>query len=94
MSATVLSRSETTGDTDAQIAHRIRRHLAASSRAQSRLQVEVEEGVVTLRGTATSFYQKQLWIHGTKQVVGNEAEIKDEVIVTPYWEENDLGWRD
>jgi len=83
-----------TETTEQQLAHRIRRQLAADSRAVSRLQIEVDGGVVTLRGVATSFYQKQLWLHGTKRVIGEDVAINDEITVTPYWEETDFGWRD
>jgi hypothetical protein len=76
------------------LAHRIRRQLAADSRALSRLQIEVDGDVVTLRGVATSFYQKQLWLHGTKRVIGDDATINDEINVTPTWEDSDFGWRD
>jgi osmotically-inducible protein OsmY len=94
MSVLVTSRHPKTETADEQLAHRIQRHLAAESRALSRLQIEVDGGVVTLRGIATSFYQKQLWLHGTKQVVGNGAVINDEITVTVHWEDTDFGWRD
>jgi osmotically-inducible protein OsmY len=79
---------------DTELAERIRQQLAADSRAVWRLQVEVDGGVVTLRGTATSFYQKQLWLHGTKRVVGDDAQINDQIIVTPNWDDSDFAWRD
>jgi hypothetical protein len=79
---------------DEQLALRIQRQLASESRAVSRLQILVEDGVVTLRGTATSFYQKQLWLHGTKRVVGDSASIDDQISVAPSWEAADFGWRD
>ena len=56
--------------------------------------VEVEGGVVTLRGIATSFYQKQLWLHGTKRAIGKETQINDEITVTSHWEDTDFGYRD
>jgi len=91
----LLSARHLQSDTpDDQLAHRIQRQLAADSRAVSRLQIMVDEGVVTLRGMATSFYQKQLWLHGTKRVVGDRATIIDEIAVTAQWEEADFGWRD
>lgn len=83
-----------TDNADDQLAHRILRQLAAESRALSRLQIKVTDGVVTLRGVATSFYQKQLWLHGTKRVVGEDTVINDEIVVTPNWEDTDFGWRD
>ena len=94
MSVLLTPRHPKLDTADEQLALRIQRHLAAESRALSRLQIEVDSGVVTLRGIATSFYQKQLWLHGTKQVVGDEAQIKDEITVTSHWEVTDFGWRD
>ena len=73
MSVVLSSRHLKTESADDQLAHRIQRQLAADSRAVWRLQISVDEGVVTLRGIATSFYQKQLWLHGTKRVVGEDA---------------------
>jgi osmotically-inducible protein OsmY len=94
MSALLTIRTPSRETADQQLAHRIQRQLAADSRAVARLQIEVEGGVVTLRGIATSFYQKQLWLHGTKRVIGPEAQINDEITVTPNWEDTDFGWRD
>ena len=94
MSALLSIRTPSRESADQQLAHRIHRQLAADSRAVSRLQIEVAAGVVTLRGVSTSFYQKQLWLHGTKRVVGPETQINDEITVTPNWEDSDFGWRD
>jgi len=95
MAAAVLSaRPQLTIAADEKLVMRIQRQLAADSRAVSRLQIEVDRGVVTLRGVATSFYQKQLWLHGTKSVVGDSALINDEITVTSKWEDTDFGWRD
>ncbi len=81
MSALLTLRPQTES-TDQQLARRIQRQLAADSRAVSRLHVTVEDGTVTLQGVATSFYQKQLWIHSTKRVLGDSGLINDEVTVT------------
>ena len=94
MSALLSVRPVSHESADQQLAHRIQRQLAADSRAVSRLQIEVDGGIVTLRGVATSFYQKQLWLHGTKRVVGDSVVINDEITVTAYWEDTDFGWRD
>jgi len=95
MAAALLTpRPHTSESADDRLATRIHRQLAADSRAVSRLQIEVDGGVVTLRGVATSFYQKQLWLHGTKSVVGDSVLINDEVSVTSKWEDTDFGWRD
>ena len=94
MSALLTIRKTARESADQQLAHRIQRQLASDARAVSRLEIAVEEGVVTLRGVATSFYQKQLWLHGTKRVVGQDAQINDEITVAPNWEDTDFGWRD
>ena len=94
MSALLSSRHATRESADQQLARQIQRQLAADSRAVSRLEIDVEDGVVTLKGVATSFYQKQLWLHGTKQVVGNATVINDEIAVTAYQEDADFAWRD
>jgi osmotically-inducible protein OsmY len=91
----LLSRAATSEETDDTILEqRIRRHLTADSRAVSRLQIEVEAGVVTLRGVANSFYQKQLWLHGTKRVIGEDVLIDDQITVTPTWDNSDFMWRE
>jgi len=94
MSALLSSRPAFHESADQQLAYKIQRQLAADSRAVSRLKIDVDSGVVTLKGVATSFYQKQLWLHGTKQVVGDSGVINDEITVTAYWEDTDFGWRD
>jgi len=94
MSALLSTRHVTNESADQQLARKIQRQLAADSRAVSRLEIEVEHGVVTLKGIATSFYQKQLWLHGTKRVVGDSAIINDEIAVTAYPEDTDFAWRD
>ena len=94
MSALLSTRPALNESTDQQLARKIQRQLAADSRAVSRLSIEVEDGIVTLKGVATSFYQKQLWLHGTMQVIGDSAIINDEITVTAYWEDTDFAWRD
>jgi len=94
MSALLTVRTPSRQSADHQLANKIQRQLAADSRAVSRLQIEVDAGVVTLRGVATSFYQKQLWLHGTMRVIGEGTQINDEITVTPNWEDTDFGWRD
>lgn len=94
MSALLAIRPLSRDAANQQLVHRIQRQLAADSRAVSRLEVEVDGDVVTLRGTSTSFYQKQLWLHGTKRVIGEAAQINDEITVTSTWEDTDFGWRD
>ena len=45
-----------------------------------RLRVDVQDGLVVLRGSADTYYQKQLWLHGAVQVAGAGAVI-DEIEV-------------
>jgi osmotically-inducible protein OsmY len=94
MSALLSTRPASHESADEQLARKIQRQLAADSRAVSRLKIEVDAGVVTLKGVANSFYQKQLWLHGTMQVAGDSAVINDEITVTAYWKDDDFGWRD
>jgi osmotically-inducible protein OsmY len=94
MSALLGARASTTVAADEQLAILVKDQLAADSRAISRLAVAVENGVITLRGVATSFYQKQLWLHGAKRVAGDDAQIDDQITVTSKWEATDFGWRD
>ena len=94
MSVVVAPLASSVTSPDQQLESQIRRQLAADSRAVSRLEIEVEGSVVTLRGVATSFYQKQLWLHGTRRVVGEDVAINDKIDVTDNWEASDFGWRD
>ena len=46
-------------------------HLAETNRPSlRRLAVEVHKGMITLRGSVTSFYEKQLAIHSCVSVAG------------------------
>lgn len=72
-------------DSDDLLADRIREVLRTQFRAApSRLDVAVERGIVTLRGVANSFYQKQLWLHTTWQFPEVER-IDDQIKVQPDW---------
>ena len=79
---------------DPHLEGKIRRQLDADSRAVSRLTIKVEGNVVTLKGVATSFYQKQLWLHGTKRAAGDDITINDEINVTSNSASADFTWRD
>jgi osmotically-inducible protein OsmY len=66
---------------DEQLARRISNFLRSKDLlAGTRLRVDVAGGVVTLRGSARSFYQKQLWLHGAQRVAG-VIEIVDHIEV-------------
>lgn len=45
--------------------------------ATNHVDVEADGGTVTLRGRVGSFYQKQLWLHGAKQVAGVRRVIDE-----------------
>jgi osmotically-inducible protein OsmY len=52
---------------------------------RTRLRIDVEEDVATLRGVAPSFYQKQLWLHAAASVRGISRVVDHiEVISSPY----------
>jgi hypothetical protein len=94
MTATTATAAPTIKNPDQLLEGKIRRQLATDSRAVSKLIIIVEGNNVTLNGVATSFYQKQLWLHGTKRAAGDEVTINDEISVTPSWASADFTWRD
>ena len=56
---------------DQEIQRRVRGHLAETNRPSlRRLEVQVHQGMVTLSGLVTSFYEKQLAIHSCVSVAG------------------------
>jgi hypothetical protein len=63
------------------LANRIRGHLRGSGWGASRLQIEDDGQAVTLRGIASSFYQRQVWLHRAKQAIGDIRFINDEISV-------------
>lgn len=63
------------------LANSIRRHLSGSGWGTSQLQIEDDGRAVTLRGIASSFYQRQLWLHRAKQAIGDVRYINDEISV-------------
>jgi osmotically-inducible protein OsmY len=58
------------------------RLMSRNVAALRQIDVRVESGKVTLRGTVASFYQKQLCIHACRSVPGVVALV-DEVEVAP-----------
>jgi hypothetical protein len=48
-----------------------------------KVQVEVHQGVVTLRGEVNSFYAKQLTQHSARRVAGDSRVIDELSVVTP-----------
>jgi len=63
------------------LASRIRRHLSGSGWGTSQLQIEDDGQAVTLRGIASSFHQRQLWLHRAKQAIGDMRCLNDEISV-------------
>jgi osmotically-inducible protein OsmY len=66
-------------------------HLARSVRnfilpriypASNRVQIEANNGVVTLSGQVGSFYYKQLWLSGAQRVAGVRQVIDEIEVVT------------
>lgn len=39
--------------------------------------IEVEQGVVTLRGTVRSFYARQVLVHGSRRVAGVQSVVDE-----------------
>jgi osmotically-inducible protein OsmY len=73
-------------NSDEQLANRISNLLRGQFRASaSRLSVAANSGVVTLRGVANSYYQKQLWLHATWQDPEVDR-IDDQIRVEPIWD--------
>jgi len=63
------------------LTNRIRRQLSGSGWGTATLQIEDDGAAVTLRGIASSFYQRQVWLHRVKQVIGDGRYINDEISV-------------
>jgi osmotically-inducible protein OsmY len=72
---------ETAFSVDRELEHRVVHHLHDRNiHALRNIAVVADEGKVTLRGTVTSFYHKQLCIHACRTVPG-VAGLIDEVEV-------------
>ena len=87
ISSPVLERNSVTKNgevsMDEQLALRVHNFLRMKQLLNgTRLRVDADRGVVTLRGSARSFYQKQLWLSGAKRVAG-VAGIVDNIEVLP-----------
>lgn len=67
---------------DEQLAARVRNFLTSRLAGRTRLDIEADSGVITLRGQVGSFYQKQLCIHGAQRVAGVQRVV-DELDVLP-----------
>jgi len=66
---------------DDQLLHRLNRAIVASGQPGiQRIQVSVHEGLVALRGTVGTYYQKQLAQETARRVLGVEA-LTNELVV-------------
>jgi osmotically-inducible protein OsmY len=66
---------------DNDLARRVRIYFATQSRPALRaVQVQAQNGVITLRGQVHSFYEKQLSLHIAARVAG-VRRLEDELIV-------------
>jgi osmotically-inducible protein OsmY len=70
-----------TGDRELQ--RRIRNFLSSRLPQSSRLRIEADNGVVTVRGTHTSFYHKQLCINCCQHVAGVVQLVDATKVVAP-----------
>ena len=69
---------------DEQLARRVRNFiLARILPAANFVEVEADDGIVTLSGRVGTFYQKQLWLNGAQRVAGVRRVI-DEIEVVPF----------
>lgn len=63
---------------DTHLAARVRNVLLSKvNPGRGQLDVIAHGGVVTLRGRVSSFYHKQLWIHGAQRVAGVERVVDE-----------------
>lgn len=76
-----LAHSSATIGSPSPLTTHVRRHLSGSGWGTSQLQIEDDGQAVTLRGIASSFYQRQLWLHRAKQAIGGSRCINDEISV-------------
>ena len=67
---------------DEQLAARVRNFLSSRLAGRNHLDIEADGGVIILRGQVSSFYQKQLCIHGAQRVAGVHRVV-DELDVLP-----------
>lgn len=80
-SATIAPTSLITSDH--QLAHRVKNFLLSRSAAGGgQVRVDADGGTITLAGTVSSFYHKQLWIHAAQRVAG-VLRVIDEMDVRP-----------
>jgi osmotically-inducible protein OsmY len=68
---------------DRELQRRVRSFLSNRLPQSSRLRIEADNGVVTLQGTHTSFYHKQLCINCCQRVAGVVQLIDMSKVVSP-----------
>jgi len=64
------SRANNSASADRELQRRVRSFLSNRLPQSSRLRIEADNGVVTVQGTHTSFYHKQLCINCCQRVAG------------------------
>jgi osmotically-inducible protein OsmY len=52
------------------LADQIARRLESCGPVRTRLRIDVKDNIATLSGVATSFYQRQIWLHAAASVPG------------------------
>jgi hypothetical protein len=68
---------------DEQLSRRVHNYLASRQPAGGNsVEVRASGGIVTVRGSVSSFYQRQLYIHGAQRVAG-VLRVVDEIDVRP-----------
>ena len=69
---------------DEQLARRVRIFILARILPTANfVEVEADDGIVTLTGRVGTFYQKQIWLNGAQRVAGVRRVI-DEIEVAPF----------
>jgi osmotically-inducible protein OsmY len=78
-----VSRLNNSATADRELQRRIRSFLSNRLPQSSRLRIEADNGVVTLHGTHTSFYHKQLCINCCQRVAGVVQLIDTTKVIAP-----------
>jgi hypothetical protein len=77
------SRLPNTATPDRELQRRVRSFLSNRLPQSSRLRIEANNGVVTVGGTHTSFYHKQLCINCCQRVAGVVQLIDTTKVIAP-----------
>jgi hypothetical protein len=77
------SRLPNPGTSNRELQRRVRSFLSNRLPQSSRLRIEADNGVLTVQGTHTSFYHKQLCINCCQRVAGVVQLIDMSKVVSP-----------